>query len=181
MRKLALAGAFLLAMSASSAQALQIEMLKPIVDIKIDISSQKMNVHVNGEPQYSWLVSTGREGHRTPTGTYHPYRVHRHWWSRQYDMLPMHFALFFHRGYAIHASDAIRTLGQPASHGCVRLHPSNAARLFALVQKYGRHRTRIRLTGDWRIAERNRPAPRVAGYTRRASAGDFNPFESFRE
>jgi lipoprotein-anchoring transpeptidase ErfK/SrfK len=54
--------------------------------------------------------------------------------------------VFFHGGYAIHATGAIRNLGRPASHGCVRLHPSNAAALYSLVQQYGPRRTRITLT-----------------------------------
>ncbi|MEZ0278222.1 MAG: L,D-transpeptidase family protein, partial [Methylibium sp.] len=33
-----------------------------------------------------------------------------------------------------------------ASHGCVRLHPSNAAALYSLVQRYGPSRTTIRIT-----------------------------------
>ena len=33
--------------------------------------------------------------------------------------------------------------GTPASHGCVRLHPSNAATLFALVKQHGMGRTTI--------------------------------------
>ena len=55
-------------------------------------------------------------------------------------------AVFFHGGYAIHGTGSIRSLGRPASHGCVRLHPNNAAALYALVQKYGPRRTRITLT-----------------------------------
>jgi lipoprotein-anchoring transpeptidase ErfK/SrfK len=37
----------------------------------------------------------------------------------------------------------ISRLGHPASHGCVRLHPSNAAMLFALVKEQGPANTRI--------------------------------------
>jgi lipoprotein-anchoring transpeptidase ErfK/SrfK len=51
--------------------------------------------------------------------------------------------VFFHGGYAIHASNYVRALGRPASHGCVRLHPSNAATLYSLVQQYGPRAVRI--------------------------------------
>jgi lipoprotein-anchoring transpeptidase ErfK/SrfK len=37
-------------------------------------------------------------------------------------------------------------LGGPASHGCVRLHPSHAAALFALVERNGPHNTRIEIS-----------------------------------
>ena len=50
------------------------------------------------------------------------------WYSRKYDWSPMPHAIFFHQGYAIHGTGYVSRLGQPASHGCVRLHPSHAAR-----------------------------------------------------
>jgi lipoprotein-anchoring transpeptidase ErfK/SrfK len=41
------------------------------------------------------------------------------------------------RGHAIHGSYDTRHLGTAVSHGCVRLNPANAAKLFALVQEQG--------------------------------------------
>jgi hypothetical protein len=41
------------------------------------------------------------------------------------------------RGHAIHGSYDTKRLGSAASHGCVRLHPANAAKLFALVERQG--------------------------------------------
>jgi lipoprotein-anchoring transpeptidase ErfK/SrfK len=43
----------------------------------------------------------------------------------------------------VHGTDQVSRLGQPASHGCVRLHPNNASTFFRLVQRYGRASTRI--------------------------------------
>ncbi len=149
MRTLSLAGLALAAFTASSARALEVEILDPIVVASIDISTQRMQVTVNGEPTYTWRVSTGTRRYRTPTGTFHPYRMHRRWYSRKYHGAPMPYAIFFHGGYAVHGTGAIGRLGRPASHGCVRLHPANAARLFKLVQEHGRHRTVISLTGQW--------------------------------
>ncbi|MDJ0930857.1 L,D-transpeptidase [Breoghania sp.] len=59
------------------------------------------------------------------------------WRSRKYDNAPMPYSVFFHRGWAIHGTDAIRRLGRPASHGCVRLALKNAKKLYKLVRKYG--------------------------------------------
>jgi lipoprotein-anchoring transpeptidase ErfK/SrfK len=115
------------------------------VQVHIDISSQSMNVRVNGSHYASWRVSTGRAGYYTPRGTFGVKRMARMHYSRKYDNAPMPNSIFFHGGYAIHGTGAIRALGRPASHGCVRLHPSNAAALFALVQRHGR-RARITLT-----------------------------------
>ena len=110
---------------------------------KIELSEQWMRVYKDGTLAYSWPVSTARKGYRTPTGTYRPTRMHRMWHSRKYDMAPMPHSIFFHGGYAIHGTDAIKSLGRAASHGCVRLHPANARTLFNLVRQVGPTRTSI--------------------------------------
>ncbi len=113
---------------------------------QISLSSQRMHVYVNGRSAYTWKVSTARPGYRTPTGTYKPYHLARRHYSTIYDGSPMPHSIFFYKGYAIHGSYETKHLGRPASHGCVRLHPSNAARLYALVQQYGAGNTTIRIT-----------------------------------
>jgi len=65
------------------------------------------------------------------------------WYSTVYHNAPMPHAIFFHGGYAIHGSYDTAHLGGPASHGCVRLHPSAAAALYDLVQREGAHNTTI--------------------------------------
>lgn len=109
----------------------------------ISISTQTMQVAVDGRPAYDWKVSTGRKGYVTPTGSFKPTRMHRMWYSRKYDNAPMPHSVFFHGGYAVHATDAVKRLGRPASHGCIRLHPAAAADFFELVKAYGRDNTRI--------------------------------------
>ena len=113
------------------------------VVVQIDKSSQRMAVSVDGATRYSWPVSTGRRGYGTPSGVFHPQMMARRWFSRKYYNSPMPHAIFFHRGFAIHGTYDLARLGGPASHGCVRLHPSNAAALFALVERHGRGNTRI--------------------------------------
>lgn len=112
---------------------------------KVDISDQKMRVYINGIPRHSWKVSTGRSGYRTPTGSYKPTRTHKMWYSRSYNMSPMPYSVFFHRGYAVHGTNYVKRLGRPASHGCVRLHTKNAKRLYSLVKKYGRANVQIKI------------------------------------
>ncbi len=102
-----------------------------------------MQVFANGKLAYNWPVSTARRGYRTPTGTYRPQRMHRMWYSHKYHMSPMPHSIFFRGGYAIHGTNAVRSLGRPASHGCVRLHPSNARTLYDLVRRSGPRNTRI--------------------------------------
>jgi len=112
---------------------------------KIDISSQTMQVLVDGRPRYTWSVSTARRGYVTPIGTYRPQRLEKMWYSRKYNMSPMPHSIFYHRGYAIHGTTSINKLGQPASHGCVRLHPNNARTLFSLVRKHGMNNMRVKV------------------------------------
>ena len=115
----------------------------PTVNVVVDISSQTMSVNVNGWYYGRWKVSTARPGYYTPRGVYRVQRTARVYYSRKYDNAPMPNSVFFKGGYAIHGSYHVKALGRPASHGCVRLHPNNAARLYNLVQKYGRGSTRI--------------------------------------
>jgi lipoprotein-anchoring transpeptidase ErfK/SrfK len=113
------------------------------VIVHIDRSEQRMFVIVDGAPRYAWRVSTARRGYITPTGTYHPEMLARSWFSRRYYNSPMPHAIFFHGGYAIHGTYDIAQLGGPASHGCVRLDPGNAAILFGLVEREGMGATTI--------------------------------------
>jgi hypothetical protein len=116
------------------------------VVITVDKSAQRLTVDVNGVTRYQWPVSTARWGYRTPNGSYRPERLERKWYSRKYDWSPMPHSIFFHHGYAIHGSTEVSRLGRPASHGCIRLHPRNAATLYELV-KQNAGNTRIVVTG----------------------------------
>jgi lipoprotein-anchoring transpeptidase ErfK/SrfK len=116
------------------------------VVVTVDKSAQRLTVAVDGATRYDWPVSTARIGYRTPNGSYRPERLERQWFSRKYDWSPMPHSIFFNGGYAIHGSYEISRLGRPASHGCIRLHPNNAAILYRLVQKRVGE-TRIVVTG----------------------------------
>jgi lipoprotein-anchoring transpeptidase ErfK/SrfK len=126
---------------------------KADVFIAVNKSAQRMSVMVDGRERYHWPVSTGRDG-GPPSGSYSPDRMERTWYSRRYNWSPMPHAIFFHKGYAIHGTNYVSRLGQPASHGCVRLHPSHAAVLFALVRQEGMRRTRIVVSSSSRYAAR---------------------------
>ncbi len=115
------------------------------VDVRIDLTAQRMNVSVDGVPRHSWPISSGRRGFRTPTGSYRPTVLRRMHYSSKYNNAPMPFSIFFRGGYAIHGTTEVQMLGRPASHGCVRLAPSNARMLFELVQARGAGQTRIRV------------------------------------
>ena len=132
--------AFAITIAASAADAK--------LDLYVDKSTQNISVVQNGALLYVWPVSTGGDKFSTPNGVYMPERLERSWFSKAYYNAPMPHAIFFHNGYAIHGSYDIARLGGPASHGCIRLHPQDAAMLFAMVEQEGPANTRIVIGGD---------------------------------
>lgn len=110
---------------------------------RVDISRQRMVVTVDGRPAFEWKVSTAGKGYVTPTGSWKPTRMHKMWYSKKYDNAPMPHSVFFTGGYAIHATSAVKRLGSPASHGCVRLAPDHASDFYQLVRVFGPSNTQI--------------------------------------
>ena len=102
-----------------------------------------MRVEVNGRRYSKWKVSTAGKGYHTPRGSYSVQRMAKEYYSQKYDMAPMPYSVFFNGGYAVHGSNHIKSLGRPASHGCVRLSPGDAEDFYELVQEYGQRSTRI--------------------------------------
>jgi lipoprotein-anchoring transpeptidase ErfK/SrfK len=139
MRRLAIAGA-LVALVATIFSAGRAE---AGIVVKIDRSTQTMAVAIDGVQRYVWKVSTGRRGYGTPGGTYRPQMLARRWFSSKYNNSPMPYSIFYNGGFAIHGTQYVSQLGGPASHGCIRLHPANAAVLFGLVLKRGMASTTI--------------------------------------
>ncbi|MGE3246991.1 MAG: L,D-transpeptidase [Beijerinckiaceae bacterium] len=114
------------------------------VRVSVNLTSQTMHVS-SSSGNYSWKISSGRMGYGTPNGTYRPQSLRRMHYSRKYNMSPMPYSIFFRGGYAIHGTGAVGRLGSPASHGCIRLHTANAAKLFAMVKREG---ATITITGS---------------------------------
>jgi len=119
------------------------------VQVTIDKSIQQMTVEVDGRPLYHWPVSTGKGAqYDTPNGKFKAFRMEREHFSKEWDDAPMPHSIFFTpKGHAIHGSFDVKHLGMPASHGCVRLSPANAEKLYALVEKEGVLNTTVTLTG----------------------------------
>jgi lipoprotein-anchoring transpeptidase ErfK/SrfK len=131
-----------------AAEAAKPKPVPPSLIAKINLSTQKMDVIVDGQSKHSWAISSGRAGYASPRGTYRVNWTAKMWYSRKYDMAPMPHAVFFTGGVAIHATSSVGLLGRPASHGCIRLAPANAAAFYALVQKHGNARTQIQVFGS---------------------------------
>ncbi len=137
-----------IALTATLNGAAQAEIL-----VKVDKSTQRMTVARDGQALYNWPVSTGRSGYATPSGSYTAFRMEAEHFSEEWDNAPMPHSIFFTKiGHAIHGSYDAKNIGKPASHGCVRLSPANAATLFALVEREGVLKTKVVLTGSEQVA-----------------------------
>ena len=104
--------------------------------VTIDLATQRLHVE-STTGTYDWPVSTARAGYVTPTGSYGVERMAEVYHSKKYDNAPMPHAIFFYYGFAIHGTNEVKHLGQPASHGCIRLAPANATKLFNMVKAEG--------------------------------------------
>ncbi|MEA2838372.1 MAG: hypothetical protein QOD89_2922 [Bradyrhizobium sp.] len=138
-----LSGRWLAGLAGAAISVLAMPPARADVTVHIDKYYQRMAVSIDGTPRYNWPVSTGRSGYGTPSGVFRPQMMARRWFSRKYYNSPMPHSIFFYHGFAIHGTTELSRLGGPASHGCVRLHPSHAAALFALIQRDGPRYTRI--------------------------------------
>lgn len=116
------------------------------VEARIDLKSQRMIVKVDGEVVHVWKVSTARRGYVTPRGAYAPRSMHKRYYSKKYDNSPMPYSIFFKGGYAVHGTQAVASLGRPASHGCIRLATAHARDLYNLVRTHGPQKSRIVIT-----------------------------------
>jgi hypothetical protein len=151
--------------------------------ITVDKSVQQMTVAVDGVPRWIFPVSTGLPKYDTPSGSFKAFRMEAEHFSKEWDDAPMPHSIFFTKvGHAIHGSLETRRMGNPASHGCVRLSPANAAKLFELVKQQGVLNTTVVLTGDVRIAMA-RAGTRTAAAAPRpdVQAEDFAQGYGYRE
>ena len=104
--------------------------------ILIVLDRQFLGAYEHGILVASYPVSSGRDGHETPTGRFRVTRKDADHHSSVYPEpdggWPMPWALRFHRSmYWIHGGELV---GHPASHGCVRMFPEDAERLFAWAE-----------------------------------------------
>lgn len=116
------------------------------VEARIDLSDQTMTVFVDGAATHTWPVSTARPGKFTPTGMFTVQSMRPMHYSTLYNNAPMPWSIFFWGNFAIHGTTQVDRLGQPASAGCVRLHPDDAKTLYQLIKETGRANAFIAIT-----------------------------------
>jgi L,D-transpeptidase-like protein len=102
------------------------------VEIVVSIPLQRAYVYRGGTLIAVTTVSTGRQGHATPTGRFDILEKRREHYSNLYNNAPMPFMQrLTWDGIALHAGEIP---GRPASHGCVRLPLAFARHLFGVTQ-----------------------------------------------
>lgn len=123
----------------------------------VNRETQRLVVYRNGLPIGISTVSTGKPGHRTPTGVFTILQKQVEHYSSLYDSAPMPFMeRLTWDGVALHGG----TLpGYPASHGCIRLPKAFAEKL------YGETRTGMTVVvTDKPELPRIAPAPDLLGH-----------------
>jgi ankyrin repeat protein len=100
--------------------------------IVISLSEQRARMFdAAGNEIFSTRVSTGKKGFATPKGEFVITNKYRDWTSTLYDAKMPHFQRLSCSDFGFHAGVVP---GYPASHGCIRMPPADAARLFKMTR-----------------------------------------------
>ncbi len=129
------------------------EFAPPRLGVTVDLSERRLEVKADGKLIGRYRVSVGETQYRTPTGSYHLSKViwNPSWvppdtkWAENKDPKrpsepgnPMgRVKIYFAPELYIHGTSATGTLGEPVSHGCIRMSNPDAMRLARLVMDYG--------------------------------------------
>ena len=104
--------------------------------IEVSIARQQLTLYDKGQVIARAPVSTGMAGHLTPTGIFSVIGKEVFHRSNIYSGAPMPFMQrITWSGVALHAGVLP---GHPASHGCIRMPPAFAVRLFHMTQRGAR-------------------------------------------
>ena len=124
------------------------------------LSERKLILSRDGETVKTYDIAIGSPKYPTPTGSY---SIHRMVWNPAWtppkqpwaeghtpkspgsDGNPMRTVKIFFQepDYYIHGTNATETLGEAASHGCLRMDPNDAAEVGLIVMENGG------ITRDW--------------------------------
>ena len=111
------------------------------VRLTVDLNRQRLIVKSPTLNQ-EFKISSGIPGHRTPGSgkCYSPDSMEEMHYSSLYNNAPMPHSMIFNGNIAVHATSAANEalLGQPASHGCVRLSRADADTVYSLVRASGK-------------------------------------------
>lgn len=100
--------------------------------IEVRLSEQKARIlDAAGNEILSTRISSGRKGYATPTGEYVITNKHREWKSTLYHASMPYFQRLSCGDFGLHQGNVP---GYPASHGCIRVPPGTAEKLFSLTK-----------------------------------------------
>src|SRR6476646_3322933 len=103
--------------------------------VYVDLGRQRATVYRNGVRIGVSTISSGKDGHETPTGVFTILEKNKEHHSKTYNDASMHFQQrLTWLGVAMHAGNLP---GYPASHGCVRLPMEFAKKLFEVTPMGG--------------------------------------------
>ena len=103
----------------------------PVIII-VSLATQRAYAYRNGVPIGVSTISSGAPGHETPTGVFIILQKAVTHHSNRYSNAPMPFMQrLTWSGIAMHAG---KLPGYPASHGCIRLPPEFAKKLYAITK-----------------------------------------------
>ncbi len=103
--------------------------------VYVDLGRQLATVYRNGVRIAVSTISSGKEGHETPTGVFTILEKNVEHYSSTYDNAPMPYQQrLTWKGVAMHAGNLP---GFPASHGCIRLPMEFAKKVFSVTGNGG--------------------------------------------
>jgi lipoprotein-anchoring transpeptidase ErfK/SrfK len=84
------------------------------------------------EAVYAVVISTGKDGTPTPTGTFAIQSKHEiaRMQGPDYDVPDVPFTMYYYGGYAIHGAYWHNNFGTPVSHGCTNVAVNHAEWFF---------------------------------------------------
>jgi hypothetical protein len=98
----------------------------------VNLATQRAVLFRNGVPTAATTISSGSEGHETPTGVFTILQKRKEHYSSTYNNAPMpNMQRLTWKGIALHAG---KLPGYPASHGCVRLPMLFSSLLFGATE-----------------------------------------------
>lgn len=100
------------------------------MSVEVDLPSQTVYVREGGNLIITAPISSGRDSHPTPTGTFVVTDRWRSWTSTIYNVKMPYFLRLSCSPIGLHAG---RLPGYPASHGCIRLPHKDAKEIFQRV------------------------------------------------
>lgn len=104
--------------------------------IDVNLTTQTLTAYEGDTAVFSTLISSGKQTHPTVTGQfrvwlrYESQTMNGRLLGYDYYLENVPYVMYFYNDYALHGAYWHNNFGTPMSHGCVNMHPDEAAWLF---------------------------------------------------